>query len=146
MSNPADKIFDHKWLDPNCIDKGCQSLMFEERIRKLTDVALSAMALKMNIDHGFVPPPLHALNRDLSAALNAIHPYAPAPEPRPPAWGQVLDVLEAQHRAIDELFARIGLADRSFFPSQSGQPWEAIKSGKALIDQLKGLPVQKETP
>ncbi len=36
-----------------------------ERNRMLTDIALSALALKLNIEHGFTPPPLHALNRDL---------------------------------------------------------------------------------
>lgn len=37
-----------------------------ERNRLLTDIALSALALKINIEHGF-PPALHALNRDLAA-------------------------------------------------------------------------------
>ena len=30
MSNPADKILDHKWLDPVCIESGCQSLKLQE--------------------------------------------------------------------------------------------------------------------
>jgi len=38
----------------------------EERIRMLNDIALSAICLKMNIEHGF-PPTLDALNRDLGA-------------------------------------------------------------------------------
>ena len=26
-TNPCDKIFDHKWLDPVCVEDGCCSLM-----------------------------------------------------------------------------------------------------------------------
>jgi hypothetical protein len=37
-----------------------------ERNRILSDIALSAVALKLNIEHGF-PPHLHALERDLAA-------------------------------------------------------------------------------
>lgn len=37
-----------------------------ERNRLLTDIALSAVCLKLNIENGF-PPHLHALNRDLGA-------------------------------------------------------------------------------
>jgi len=37
-----------------------------ERNRMLSDIALSAACLKLNIEHGFKPS-LHALNRDLAA-------------------------------------------------------------------------------
>jgi hypothetical protein len=37
-----------------------------ERNRMLSDIALSAICLKMNIENGF-PPHLHALNRDIGA-------------------------------------------------------------------------------
>jgi hypothetical protein len=37
-----------------------------ERNHLLSDIALSALAMKLNIEHGF-PPTLHALNRDLDA-------------------------------------------------------------------------------
>jgi hypothetical protein len=36
-----------------------------DRIRMLSDIALSAVALKLNIENGFSPS-LHALNRDLA--------------------------------------------------------------------------------
>lgn len=29
MENPAAEIFDHKWLDNQCIESGCQSLKIE---------------------------------------------------------------------------------------------------------------------
>ena len=25
--NPCNKIFDHKWLDPGCVEDGCKSLL-----------------------------------------------------------------------------------------------------------------------
>ena len=38
----------------------------QERLRMLSDIALSATCLKLNLDHGFKPS-MHALNRDLAA-------------------------------------------------------------------------------
>lgn len=38
-----------------------------DRIRMLNDIALSAVALKLNLEHGITAPSLHALNRDLNA-------------------------------------------------------------------------------
>lgn len=35
MTNPAEKIFDHKWLNPACIEEGCQSLILQQRIANL---------------------------------------------------------------------------------------------------------------
>lgn len=46
----------------NFADMGKDELI--ERNRLLTDIVLSAVALKLNIEHGF-PPNLHALKRDL---------------------------------------------------------------------------------
>lgn len=31
LRNPCDKIFDHKWLDPECVETGCQSLVWKSR-------------------------------------------------------------------------------------------------------------------
>src|SRR5215831_14126787 len=41
----------------------------------------------------------------------------------------LLAACEAQHTAIDTLFAMLARANPEFFPSQSGQPWEAIQQG-----------------
>ena len=38
-----------------------------DRMRLLTDIALSALAMKLNVEYGFNPPPLHAIKRDLNA-------------------------------------------------------------------------------
>ena len=38
MSNPCDKIFDHKWLDPECVGTGCQSLFLKELREASADV------------------------------------------------------------------------------------------------------------
>jgi hypothetical protein len=53
-----------------------------ERNRMLSDVALSAVALKLNLEHGF-PPSLHALNRDLAAHARRFgHLVVDGPEER----------------------------------------------------------------
>ena len=45
----------------------------------------------------------------------------------------LLEACEAQHQAIDRLFALLIEKDEKFFPSKSGQPWEAIQQGNAAI-------------
>ena len=40
---------------------------------------------------------------------------------------------EAQHEAIDRLFARIVHLDNTFRPSKCGQPWEALVQGNAAL-------------
>lgn len=49
---------------------------------------------------------------------------------------EVLDALKAQHQAIDLLFAKLIKIDAGFFPSKSGQPWEAVQKGNAIIQKL----------
>ena len=49
---------------------------------------------------------------------------------------EVLETLKAQHQAIDRLFAELIKRDADFFPSKSGQPWEAAQKGNALIQKL----------
>jgi hypothetical protein len=39
----------------------------EERIRLLNEIALCAVALVINVEAGFNPPPVDALKRDLNA-------------------------------------------------------------------------------
>ena len=46
---------------------------------------------------------------------------------------KLLEACQAQHDAIDWLFARLILAEPGFFPSQSGQPWEALIKGNNAI-------------
>lgn len=36
------------------------------------------------------------------------------------------DALHKAHDAIDELFARLVIAEESFMPSKSGSPWKAL--------------------
>jgi hypothetical protein len=51
---------------------------------------------------------------------------------------QMLTALRAQHQAIDTLFALLIAktmhAEKPFYPSESGQPWEAIQAGKKAIE------------
>lgn len=52
---------------------------------------------------------------------------------------QMLKALKAQHEAIDRLFAMLIAktmhSEHPFYPSESGQPWEAIQAGKAMLDE-----------
>jgi hypothetical protein len=58
---------------------------------------------------------------------------------------ELLAQCDSYHAALDALFAMMILETRRtgthFFPSKSGQPWEAMKAGRALAerarDQLK---------
>lgn len=53
----------------------------------------------------------------------------------------ICDLLEAcktQHQAIDRLFAELIKRDPNFFPSKSGQPWEAVQKGNAAIAKAEG--------
>lgn len=45
--------------------------------------------------------------------------------------------LVAQHDAIDRLFAMLAEAKLDFFPSRSGQPWDALVEGNAAIQAYK---------
>jgi hypothetical protein len=49
------------------------------------------------------------------------------------AGPELLKACRAQHEAIDRLFARLALVDPKFFPSQSGQPWQALVEGNAAM-------------
>lgn len=53
----------------------------------------------------------------------------------------LIAVVKAQHEAIDRLFAMMieqtssgCVPDKVFYPSESGQPWEAIQAGKAVLE------------
>jgi len=46
--------------------------------------------------------------------------------------------LKAQHQAIDILFAMLIERDKTFFPSKSGQPWEAIVEGNKALAEVEG--------
>ncbi|HZO54910.1 MAG TPA: hypothetical protein VFB63_19540 [Bryobacteraceae bacterium] len=55
---------------------------------------------------------------------------------------QLLAACIAQHEAIDRLFAMLIAktmhAEKPFYPSESGQPWEAIQAGKKAIEAAGG--------
>ncbi|MBA7602296.1 hypothetical protein ES703_09384 [subsurface metagenome] len=58
-----------------------------------------------------------------------------------PLFAAALDLLgacKAQHQAIDRLFAELIKRDETFFPSKSGQPWEAVEEGNAAIAKAEG--------
>jgi hypothetical protein len=50
----------------------------------------------------------------------------------------LLDACQAQHKAIDSLFAMIVTRDRSFLPSRSGEPWKAmVHCTKVIAEALR---------
>jgi len=50
---------------------------------------------------------------------------------------ELLKACKAQHEAIDRLFALLISHDSGFFPSKSGQPWQAILQGNAAIAEAE---------
>ena len=51
---------------------------------------------------------------------------------------ELLEACKAQHQAIDLLFATLIEKTGDFFPSKSGQPWEAMKQGNKAITKAEG--------
>ena len=55
---------------------------------------------------------------------------------------QLLAACVAQHEAIDRLFALLIAKtmnhENPFYPSECGQPWEAIQMGKVAIEAAGG--------
>lgn len=52
------------------------------------------------------------------------------------AHNAMLAALQEYHKAVDTLAAMLISRDPEFFLSRSGQPWEAMKTGHALIESL----------
>lgn len=49
------------------------------------------------------------------------------------AVDSLLEACKAQHEAIDRLFTMLITLNVDFYPSKSGQPWEAIEQGNKAI-------------
>lgn len=74
MANPAEKIFDHSWLDPECIEAGCKSLILKHECRtraeaqvdladllaaekrKVSLLRAALVAAQKHIGNGYQPP------------------------------------------------------------------------------------------
>lgn len=50
---------------------------------------------------------------------------------------EMYNVLVEQHEAIDRLFALLAAARADFYPSRSGQPWDALVRGNAVIQAYR---------
>jgi len=50
---------------------------------------------------------------------------------------KILEVLKAQHHALDSLMARLIELDVGFYPSRSGHIWDAVQAGHALIQEMQ---------
>ena len=80
---------------------------------------------------------LTATNQDGSKTLIAQMPYLPNAQLTAVA-PEMYEALKAQHQAIDILFAMLIQRDKAFFPSKSGQPWEAIIEGNRVLAKAEG--------
>ncbi|KKN38496.1 hypothetical protein LCGC14_0753000 [marine sediment metagenome] len=60
-----------------------------------------------------------------------------------PIIDKLLTACQAQHVALDTLFAMLASEKEGFFPSKSGQPWAALLQGNAAINEA--LSVRKRT-
>lgn len=54
------------------------------------------------------------------------------------AAADLLAASKLQHEAIDLLFARLIALDKTFLPSKSGKPWEALQAGNKARDKAEG--------
>ena len=52
---------------------------------------------------------------------------------------ELLAACEMYHEAIDLLFVRLIILDKTFLPSKAGLPWDAMVKGKAAMDKARGL-------
>ena len=53
---------------------------------------------------------------------------------------ELLEACKSQQAALDDLFARLITIDPAFMPTLSGQPWEAVIQGVAVIEKaIKGF-------
>jgi hypothetical protein len=70
------------------------------------------------------------------------------------AAADLLSACKAQHLAIDLLFAALvnettkppRVLRKMFYPSQSGQPWEALLQGNAAIAKAEGHAPRESAP
>ena len=53
------------------------------------------------------------------------------------------EACKAQHKAVDILFAMLIERDKDFFPSKSGEPWEALLKGDKAIAKVGRLDNKK---
>lgn len=72
----------------------------------------------------------HLSGRPGSAYVERARLIAAAPD--------LLEACEAQHEAIDILFAMLIEARTGFLPTKSGKPWEACLKGNAAIAKATG--------
>lgn len=52
------------------------------------------------------------------------------------AMDELFDACQAQHVALDAMFARVAELDGTFLPSKSGQPWSALLQGVRAVRRV----------
>ena len=80
----------------------------------------------------------HILVKKLKAVGSMGAMEAVARERMRDAAPELLRACKAQQEAIDRLFALLISKDDGFFPTKSGQPWEAVMIGVDAIAKAEG--------
>ncbi len=70
--------------------------------------------------------------------VNAVHVFSEANARLIAAAPDLYEACKEQHNAMDMLFAMLIERDKTFFPSKSGQPWEAMMQGNKVIAKAEG--------
>ena len=74
MTNPADTVLDHKWLDPACVEGGCQSLVLMAALKEAGEVLRSAHAIATR---GGTQTNWSAFTSRVGVALEQVHKIVP---------------------------------------------------------------------
>jgi hypothetical protein len=98
--------------------------------------------------HGVEPPWVcltgDVLTLECSVCKRLVSRFRLAQEGTDPAAARLEQALQIarhalseQHDAIDQLFARLTVADENFSPSRTGQPWRALLEGNEAMKAIE---------
>lgn len=160
MSNPTSKTVIPGWMSCSEKDDRGEELTPLERFVLDNEPAGTAEEIAFLAGLAAVLKPLNdeiARLHSMMRGKTFVTPYETPAKPARDAdhcdfpdceqhWTLVVEQLvtqcEAYHSALDTMFARMiektsGEQPHCFFPTESGQPWEACQSGHALIQSVR---------
>ena len=116
----------------NCGAAGVQSMMTTDRFRYGAEASVELEA-QVLMFHCLECGETYTGEQGEQARAAAVFEYIGRLHPK------LIAAVKAQHEAIDRLFAilisKTMHSEKPFYPSESGQPWEAIQAGKAVLDE-----------
>jgi hypothetical protein len=77
---------------------------------------------------------LEAVPKPVNPAVNLVHVQEVTPTTLHAK--EMRELLAAQNRAIDTLFAMLILRDESFKPSEAGRIWKTTEDAQALLSKI----------